>query len=372
MRGTIRKRRGGYQIQVSLGRDPLTGARRFLSRQVNGTKSEAEDLLAKLIVEAAGGGRRVPKTMTVSQLLDEWLAVTDLASSTREQAAWRARRYVTPALGRKPLRKLGADDLDLFYRALLERGGTDGRPLAPATVRRVHADLSAALALAVRWGWLPENPTARTRPPSAPTPRPAAPTPVEVRALMDVAAVDDPTLAVFIRVAAATGARRGEVCALRWSDIVVDGDRAIVSIHSAVDAHGRLKSTKTGDERRLSIDPTTTALLLEHRRAAATIDPDAFVFTYRRGSPRPWLPGGVTHRFIKVRRAADLEHVQLRQLRHYVGTYLGAAGVPVKAISGRLGHRRTSTTQNVYTSWLEAPDVAAADTLGRLLDGTEG
>ena len=57
----IRKRRDGLQVQVDAGRDPLTGRKRWVSRQVPGqTKRsyrEAKKLEAELLQPALKGPR---------------------------------------------------------------------------------------------------------------------------------------------------------------------------------------------------------------------------------------------------------------------------------------------------------------------------
>src|SRR5215207_10936326 len=70
-----------------------------------------------------------------------------------------------PTLGHLPLRRLDTATLDRFYSELRGRGGVGGRPMAPATVRHVHAILRRALDQAARWGWIPANPAALASPP---------------------------------------------------------------------------------------------------------------------------------------------------------------------------------------------------------------
>ena len=90
-------------------------------------------------------------------------------------------------------------------------------PLAP--VRRVHNIVHAALEQAVRWEWLPTNPTARTSPPKLGPLDIRPPDPEEVGRLLTAAWAEDPDFAMFPCLAAATGARRGELCGLRWRSV---------------------------------------------------------------------------------------------------------------------------------------------------------
>jgi integrase len=72
-----RKDRDGLQVQVYAGRDPLTGRKRWVSRQVPGSgraaMKQAKQIEAQLMAEV-GAGKHQRSTMTLAQLLDEWLA----------------------------------------------------------------------------------------------------------------------------------------------------------------------------------------------------------------------------------------------------------------------------------------------------------
>ena len=92
---------------------------------------------------------------------------------------------------------------------------------------------------------------------------------------------------------------------------------------------------------------------------------DAHVFSDLEG--RPWRPDVCTNRFGRLRGTLGLDHVRLHDLRHFVATVLGDGGLPIATISGRLGHRDTATTLNIYTHALPATDQQAAVYLGGLL-----
>jgi hypothetical protein len=75
--GVIRKRGGSLQVQVFAGRDPLTGRKRWLSRQVDGqTKAawrEAKKVEAQLLEQLDRGEQRGSRTRTVAELVERWL-----------------------------------------------------------------------------------------------------------------------------------------------------------------------------------------------------------------------------------------------------------------------------------------------------------
>jgi integrase len=198
-----------------------------------------------------------------------------------------------------------------------------------------------------------------------------------VARLFALAQEDDPELAVYVVMAAATGACRSDVLALRWRDL--DLDAGIIRIERAIvmGPSGPVeKDTKTHATRKVSLDPTTLAMLCRHRelvieRAAlcrVKLRPTAFVFSQEVDGSEPWRPNSTTRAFARLCRRAGLEGVRLHDLRHYVATRLLASGVDVRTVAGRLGHRDAATTLNVYSHFLAEADRDAANVLGRLFD----
>jgi integrase len=124
--------------------------------------------------------------------------------------------YVKPHLGHLHVVKLTTEDIDDFYGHLLRAGGRNDRPLAPGTVSRVHGVLHRALAQAVRCDCFCLNPASNASPPRVPPAEIRPPSPERMARLLEAVKQDEPALFCFIRLAASTGARRGQLLALRW------------------------------------------------------------------------------------------------------------------------------------------------------------
>ncbi len=137
------------------------------------------------------------------------------------------------------------------------------------------------------------------------------------------------------------------------------------------------KDTKTHAARRIALDPGTLAVLeqqrtyLEQLAQAAELElaDTAFLFSPEPDGRQPWNPSTITHRFQTAREGIDLKTVRLHDFRHFAATRLIAAGVPVRTVSGRLGHANPSTTLTVYAHFLEASDQAAAEVMGSIVTG---
>jgi integrase len=101
---TIRKRRGGWQIIVYAGLDPLTGKQRQITRQVNGSRREAEKVEARLRTEVADGQHAGTRLKTLGELLDLWIerrAASDkpISPDTVEDYRSLIAKKIKPALG---------------------------------------------------------------------------------------------------------------------------------------------------------------------------------------------------------------------------------------------------------------------------------
>ncbi len=312
-------------------------------------------------------------TVTFGELLDEWMTFKEADRSPTTISRYRIaiRLHLTPALGQVPISQLTPKAFDDLYRAQLER-------LSPATVLKHHLIARAALDKAVRWGWLERNPADRAEAPRARRRPMRPPSGEEVARLLALAEVVDLTFAVVLRVGAATGARRGELCALRWTDVDLEAktltiERGIVMVKRGVAE----RPTKTHNRRKVALDDGTVAALESHRertRMAAQehgveLAADAFVFSRRPGGTHPIRPDNCTTTFERLRNRAGLSGFSFKDAtRHLAATRLIGAGVDVRTVAGRLGHARASTTLDVYAHFLPARDREAAEILGALLD----
>ena len=249
--------------------------------------------------------------------------------------------------------------------------------LGPSRVRCAHVVLHRAFAQAVRWGWVVRNPVSDAARPAVPRVSINPPDAATVRRLIAAAEVHAPVLACWLIVATATGARRGEICGLRWGDLdFVHGTVRIERSVSATPASGVfVKTTKTGGVRLVSITGQAAEALQSHRRRAELItirsgrvvDPEDFVFTNDPAAARPWRPELATRRWERLRVKAGLPHIRLHDLRHFVATELLTEGIDVRTVANRLGHARTSTTMDIYWAFVPARDREAADHLEAIL-----
>jgi integrase len=373
MQGTKRKKREGvWEVRVYVGRDPVTGKPKQVSKTVHGGSREADAALRELIDKQAPS-RDDGVGATVGQLLDKWFEECErmeLSPTTLRTYRSQIEGVVRPRLGKVPLHRLNAKHLDDLYGSLKEAGKS------PKTIRNYHAMVSSALHQAVRWGWVRTNVADLAKPPRARHKRVHAPSVDDVRTVVEAAEERDPRLAAFLMFAALTGMRRGEVCGLRWSAVRLDVGEVEV-VRSVIVIEGGLaeKGTKTDRDRRIALDEVGVSLLTLHRSRvqgwahAAEVDvlEDGYVFSPEVDGSRPFRPDNVTKFFERVREPLGMQHVRLQDLRHFTATQLIGAGVDVRTVAGRLGHTDPSLTLRVYSHVIEERDRAAAAILGNAL-----
>ena len=380
MRGHLEQRgKNVWRAKVFLGTE-TSGRRRYMTRTIHGNKRFAEDVLRELLMEGSRG-ESVVNDGTLADLVEKWrpIAELNLSPTTWQEYNRLLEKRILPRFGKTKVRAIRAADIDAFYADLQRRGGAGGKPLGAQSIRHIHALLRRLLNQAVLWGWAATSPVTRASPPRVTRFDLTIPSPYDIGEIIAAAERQDSDLACFLRLAAVTGARRGEICALRWSDLHLKAATLTIARSVVGQRNDELieKGTKTHASRRISLDPVTLAMMKGQRDRYAMragefgrkLPANAFVFSDSPDSSAPWRPNRVTLAFRRICDEIDVSNVRLHDLRHFAATRLLEAGVPVKTVSGRLGHSNAATTLNVYAHFLESSDENAAQVLGDLLDG---
>ena len=359
---TIRQRkRGVWEVRVFAGRD-RDGKPVQLSRTVKGGKKDAERVAAELAIVPLHQAAR----QTVAELLDAWRDLKEggWSTYTRRDYACRAELIAQDRLGRMTLARLEVSDVDRWITRLRKSGTGEG------SIRNQLQTLRAALQQAVRWGWIPLNPAALAtydRPKR--TPR-GVMTQDEVQRVLDAATALGPVAAAVLRLAAVTGARRSELAALKWSDLVgaeLAIDSSLTVVTEEVEGERRTivrdDPTKGGEKRQVALDPETVAMLEALREQRETLGP--WMFGESSVPPRPDRIG-YWWRCAREASGIDLSW-RLHDLRHWSATWAIGAGYDLATVAGRLGHSDASTTLRVYAHAQTSRDSDLAVNLGQAL-----
>lgn len=360
---------GKWRMRVYVGRDQ-NNRTIHTSRNFTGTKSAAQRALRAFVTDVESS-RKPQRDTTMGDLFARWLEhiAADRTPSTLHSYRLKIDGRILPMFGHVKISRIDAEMLDRQYRRWVTAG------LSPTTVRQYHAIISAALQQAYRWGWLAENPAKRAQAPRVER-RPVTAMTIEaLRELVSAAEVDNPVLGTAVALAALTGARRGELCGLRWTDVDLRAgmlriERSVTDVASGV----HVGDTKTHQGRTLALDPVAVAVL-RRRRAfqeelaahdMVRLSAHAYVLSRRSDGTDPCLPGGLSHGFIRVRDRLGLPW-HFHDLRHFAATAMITGGTDVRTTAARLGHADASTTLRVYAHAVAASDQAAAALLGLAL-----
>jgi integrase len=393
MRGSLVNRgKNRWALVLDLGYvvDPATEKKRRQQKWItfHGTKPQAQTKLNDLVHGLNRGEFVEPTKRTIGEWLDEWLEKS--VKPTKRLRTYETYRHVVtgslkPALGMKLLQALKPLDVQGYF--------SSHATLSAATLGLHAAILSSALRSAVKNGLVSRNvvPLADGKPKvvrSADDVMMNCWTLDDARAFLTTAKTAASRPAAFYALALDSGARLGELCGVRWSDVDLDAGmwtlvrQLIKAGHEPV-----FGPPKKGRSRKIALGAETCALLREHKRHQAELKlknrlvyrsdldlvfakeaPELFVKHDQLGLP---LQMGNLGRgeFARLVAAAHVRPITFHGLRHTSATLLLMAGVPAKVVSERLGHSKIAITLDVYSHVLPGMQQAAAASLGALLHG---
>ena len=342
---------------------------------------DVEKELAEARGDAARGIVFDAKGQTVREWLERWLEdVVGPNKTHRTYATHRqqVRSHIVPAIGTIKLDALRKAHVDRFYSDLL-RTKPQGSGLAPASVRRVHAVLHAALEEAVRGDLIPRNPAAHANKPKVRQQEIEPLDAEQARTFLD-AARGDRYEALYVLCLMA-GLRQGEALGLKWSDIDLDAgtlrvNRQLQRVRRDGDKSGRLEFSepKNASRRTVGLSQRAVSALRSHRKrqleeklqAGALWQKNGLVFANITGGPVE--AQNVVNRFFKpllVR--TGLPPIRFHDLRHSCLSLLAQRGEPIRDLQALAGHATAAFTLQRYTHHYDASARRTADAMGDIL-----
>ena len=273
--GLTQIRPGVWRVDFDIAPDPITARRRRLSREIQGSRQDAEQALARLRI--AHAERRLPAggtgARTVSEALQAYMTAVeegriDLAPRTVLTTRSAINTMTATILvdgrtfGAIALNRLTWQDVEELYAAMRHGGaGADW-------VRRCATVLSRGLDLARKRGLLDANPAKDAVRPRTTRTKPLAPTRAEVQQLLAAARDTDPEFGDAILILVSTGMRKGELLALMWRDVDLNRDEIHVDAAITDGGPGKgilRKSTKKSDWRDVPLTASAAQALRDQR-----------------------------------------------------------------------------------------------------------
>jgi integrase len=366
------------------------GTRRTHQRGGYATKGAANAALTEARAAYGKGDSRPlqkPTATPTGEYLKGWLAGLPLERASTRRAYLTVIDVWSKPVHRVPLKDLGPDDLLGLYAGMRESGGRGGKPLSSRSVQLTATVLGMALRDAVEAGDLAYNPADRI--PKRQRPKHRARkradrfwAPEQAAAFLE--ANRDSRWFPLWALALDTGARRGELSALRWSELDLDaGTVTIKASRTSLAADpDEVGPTKTGEKRTVDLDPRTVAALRAHLRrqaedrlragegwAGGKPGEAGFVFLTEAGeSPRP---DQLARLFREAQEGTGVPALVFHGMRHTSATAALAAGVSIVTVQERLGHSKPSITLDIYSHALPKDGAAAARRIGAAIYGAE-
>ncbi|WP_169542086.1 tyrosine-type recombinase/integrase [Solirubrobacter soli] len=264
------------------------------------------------------------------------------------------RDRIYPDLGGAKVSEITRQDVQAVVDDLDESG------LSASTVRNALLPLHAICRRALARGQITTNPTTGLELRAVRSSRDRVADPVEAAALIAALDVDRALWATAMY----AGLRRGELRALRWSD--VDLDKGVIHVRRGWDAvEGELDPKSRAGVRKVPIAAALRGHLVE-----AHGDGSAFAFGIAPG--RPFEPGAVAERATKAWERAALSRITLHECRHTFASLMIAAGVNAKALQVFMGHASVSITLDRYGHLFPGSEQAAGVLLDQYLERMQG
>lgn len=370
----IIQRQNRFYVVAYCGLDPLTGKERRRWHAAGHDRAEAEAMVNRLDLERDNPPPKTGGPITVGEFLTEqWMPRMrqQVRATTAYRYAWFVDRYVIPAIGSIPLRRLRLDHLETFYSELATTGGEHGQGLAPKTVLEVHMIVRAALDLALRRELVGRNVSddEHLRPSRSGKAVARIWTYSELARFLDVASTHRLYPALYL--AAHSGMRRGEIAGLKWCDLDAIANR--LSIRRTLQCVGG-QPVEFGPETRTSrrtveLDDATVDLLQRWRRQLGgeglPNGIDDWMFCNTAG--RYLNPQSISQLFDRILARTDIPRIRFHDLRHTHASLLIASGEDVKVVSERLGHAHPAFTMHTYQHLLPGMSAAAAERFATMI-----
>jgi len=277
-------------------------------------------------------------------------------TTSRYAQVWRT--YLEPEFGGRKVAAISRELVRRYFAQLTTEG------VAPGTVRKVHAVLSAIMSEAMELGYVKINPCAGVKG----LPR------AQNREMLFLAADEVRTLAegiapfyrTLVYVAAFTGLRASELAGLRWKNVdLLHGKLTVAEALKEVDGRLVVGPPKTHERRTISLPRFLSEMLAEHAgQVLGGAGPDALVFPGPKGGPMRHHLFYRRHFKPAVRRL--LPHkaaLRFHDLRHTCASLLIAEGAHPKLIQARLGHSSITVTLDRYGHLFPSVEAALADKL---------
>jgi len=350
----IRRRRDTDKWEITLShRNPITGevVRTFHTVEAK-TLKQAEKKRDALILDLERKGGALATGVSVREFLDRFVDYKE-ESGTIEPSTVRSyrgeSRLICKYIGNVKLVDVSIAVVNDWMAAMTKDG------YAPKSVAKPFRLLKQAMKWAVAQDLLTKNPCDFCKPPKrVKTPINALNREDRTRMIQLARKAQPQPLGIAIEIALTTGMRRGEVCALRWSDL--NDDCTITVSHALGNGPGGfyLKEPKTTSSARTipltkRLFEVLKAMRTDSRRVLGEfgLSADPFILGTQEPESHPYNPSILGKEFAAFCKMNGFD-CTFHDLRHTFATMMIGAGTDVRTVASYLGHASVSMTLDIY------------------------
>ena len=374
-----------YKITVSNGYRP-NGKKISKAKTIQVPPGVPKRGIGQYVAHAAEELERSFKTgyaedgeMTFEEFASRWLKRQTKYAPSTIAAYRRMLEVVYPMIGGIRLNKLRPMALENMLSVLRKRKH-HGKLINESTVQRYLSVVSAVLSDAKRNEIIQKNPARMIDLPAASHVGQHIPTVEEAQHLLQALAREPRHFRVFYLLAMATSCRRGELCALRWSDFRTSGNGFILTVsrsRSIVAGKGVVEgSTKNGHSRQIILSPALRGVLLSYRwrlaQEAARHGKKLSPYLFVNSDGTLIHPDTFTKRLRKIYAANGFPaEYHLHTLRHFFVSTLLHSGIDKQTVAELAGHGDTGFLERTYCHpEMSRKQEAAASMLSSLHPGS--
>jgi integrase len=331
---------------------------------------QAEKIRTALRVKIDNDTYHKPSKLTTGDFLREWLSSyckPNLTAQSLARYSSIVRVHLLPAFETMPLSQLQTSNLQKLYSEKLDSG------LSARSVRYIHVVIHKALNTALKWDKVTRNVADGTDIPSAHSPEMQTWNEKELTQFLATAQTTHYYPVFYM--ALFTGARRGELLALRWCDVdLVRGQMSVNRSLTQIGTRFVYNEPKTEKSRRTIALPQSAILMLkqlreatEHTRSRFGKVVSAIDLIFSLDGESPLRPNTVSRMWDTIAARAGVKHIRFHDGRHTHASLMLKDGVPLKVVSERLGHSSIVITGDVYSHILPGMQEAAAQRFDALV-----
>jgi len=360
------KKDGLQKYNVRVNYIDGNGVAKQLTRTAYGLET-AKDLERKLTTEQKAKGDAPAKKMTVQQLFDEYMTAKqyEVKDSSLEKCRWNIEYYILPTFKDVRIDRLGVQSLQEWKLSMEQKVSNRQTKLSLNTKKHAFSEFRAMLNYAVKMEYLSKNPLLKIgnfKDKMDIKQEMDYSTAQEfrefIRAAKEIAKEREKThkdlsewgFYVFFNIAFYTGLRKGEIFALKWSDI----DGSFLSVKRSVSQKVGGGDRETPPKNKSSVrtlqmpQPLIKALAEHKKRQARHLKNFSDDFRVC-GGERCLRNTTVERRNAMYSQAAGLNKIRVHDYRHSHASILANSGINIQEVARRLGHARIEMTWNTYS-----------------------